>query len=82
MELASVEVEIDLAQASLGPNHPKMIELRRQRAALASTGGTSRAAQLAALDAELKTARQTLGPKHPRILALEEERAALQSGRR
>jgi hypothetical protein len=80
---ATVDANLELQRArlTLGPKHPKLIELEKRARSGGSSEGAGSSERLAAVLKELGIARRTLGPKHPQIIALEERRAALTRSR-
>jgi spore germination cell wall hydrolase CwlJ-like protein len=80
-QLAAVDAKLTIARQSLGAKNPQLIELQKQREAVAKQV-QSPAAELAAVEAQIKDASRTLGPNHPQMKALEQRRAELVSGRK
>ena len=79
-QLAAVDAKLTIARQSLGAKNPQLIELQKQREAVAKQV-QSPAAELAAVEAQIKDASRTLGPNHPQMKALEQRRAELMAGK-
>lgn len=76
-QAVAVDIRLAVARATLGPKHPRMIDLQKQDLVFARNARASRSAQLAAVEGQLKAAGRTLGPKHPEMQALQKQRYAL-----
>lgn len=79
-QLADVDAKLAIASQTLGAKNPQLIELKKQRAAVAGKVQSPRA-ELAAVDAQIKDLSRTLGPNHPQMKALEQRRAELTHGK-
>ncbi len=79
-QLAAVEAEYLRAVALYGPDHPDVIRLKRQIAALTGEGGSSGASTVAQLESELAALKERYSDQHPDVIAkareLEAARAA------
>ena len=80
-QLADVDARLAMASESLGAKNPQLIELQKQRAAVAKKV-QSPAAELAAIETQIKDLSRTLGPNHPQMKALEQRRAELAGGKK
>jgi polysaccharide biosynthesis transport protein len=70
-QLQQLEQEYLRMAASYGADHPDLIRIKRQIAALTSgAGSTSESAEIAQLEAELAAARERYTDEHPDILRL------------
>jgi hypothetical protein len=76
-KLAALDLSLAVARRTLGPQHPKIVALQQESAAIAKRTPRSEAAQLAAVEARLVAAKRTLGPKHPEMIELQRQRDKL-----
>ncbi|MDD3029295.1 MAG: hypothetical protein PHS57_03320 [Alphaproteobacteria bacterium] len=86
-QLKALQAQYASLTSRYSPNHPDVIKLRRQIAALhdqidqETDGSSLLTAQLADVRANLEAARKTYGPRHPDVLALEKEVQSLEHER-
>lgn len=78
-QLAALEAEYQRAIALYGPDHPDVIRLQRQVAALTNPSISSDSEELAQLEAELASARQRYSEAHPDVVSLQQRIDELRS---
>lgn len=80
--LAALEAEYHRAISLYGPDHPDVIRIRRQVAALTAgaTGDGGDAPELVRLQAELAAAQERYSDEHPDVIGLKRQIKELQSG--
>jgi len=87
IELKALKAQLATMSGQYGPQHPDVLKLKRQIAALEGSTGKSGdqrmdsanlKSQIADLRTNLAAAEQTYGPQHPDVLALRRQLAALE----
>lgn len=76
-QLQQVDVAIETAMATLGPNHPRLVALRQQRAALAASASQ----ELAAARAAARPAAAASGPSAGARIAAQQAKVLAQRGK-
>ncbi len=79
-QLAALEAEYHRAIALYGPDHPDVIRIQRQVAALTNSASQGGSPQLAQLQAQLAAAQERYSDQHPDVIKLKRQINELQAG--
>lgn len=78
--LAALEAEYNRAISLYGPDHPDVIRIKRQVAALTSGASGEGGSAVAELEAELAAAQERYSDEHPDVIRLKRQLQELRSG--
>jgi uncharacterized protein involved in exopolysaccharide biosynthesis len=78
--LAALEAEYHRALSLYGPDHPDVIRIKRQVAALTGSVGADGPPEIVQLEAELAAARERYSDEHPDVISMKRRLEELRSG--